>query len=53
MSVCRNALTPKIFPRSEINENVDVFVTGDKDFLVLNIKVPEIMTMTGFLEKYA
>ena len=36
-----------------INENVDVFVTGDKDFLVLDIKAPEIMTMTGFLKKYA
>ena len=32
-------------------ENVDVFVTGDKDFLVLDIKNPRIMTMEEFLEE--
>ena len=36
-----------------IIENVDVFVTGDKDFLVLDIDSPEIMTMAEFLEKYS
>lgn len=33
-------------------ENIDVFATGDKDFLVLEIETPEILTMTEFTEKY-
>lgn len=32
-------------------EDVDVFVTGDKDFHVLDVKRPEILTMTEFLQK--
>ena len=32
--------------------NVDIFITGDKDFHVLDIEQPEIMTMVDFLEKY-
>ena len=36
-----------------ILEDVDVFVTGDKDFLVLDIENPRIMTMAEFLEEYA
>ena len=35
-----------------ILENIDVFITGDKDFHVLEIDEPEILTMTEFLEKY-
>lgn len=35
-----------------IMENVDVFVTGDKDFLVLEIDHPKIMTMAQFEEDY-
>lgn len=35
-----------------ILENVDVFVTGDKDFLVLDVEEPKILTMTEFFEKY-
>lgn len=35
-----------------ILENIDVLVTGDKDFLVLDVETPEIMTMKEFLEKY-
>ncbi|MDO4557090.1 MAG: putative toxin-antitoxin system toxin component, PIN family [Lachnospiraceae bacterium] len=35
-----------------IMEGVDVFVTGDKDFLVLDVDMPEIMTMAEFLERY-
>jgi putative PIN family toxin of toxin-antitoxin system len=35
-----------------IMEGIDVFLTGDKDFLVLDVEVPEIMTMAEFLEKY-
>lgn len=33
-------------------EDVDVFVTGDKDFLVLDIDMSEIVTMTDFLKRY-
>ena len=33
-----------------ILENVDIFVTGDKDFSVLNIGKPIIMTMAEFIE---
>lgn len=33
-------------------ENVDIFITGDKDFLVLDIEVPNILSMAEFLEKY-
>ena len=35
-----------------IMEEVDVFVTGDRDFLVLDVEVPEIVTMTEFLRQY-
>ena len=35
-----------------ILENIDVLVTGDKDFLVPDVEMPEIMTMKEFLEKY-
>lgn len=35
-----------------IMEGVDVFVTGDKDFLVLDVDMPEIITMAEFLERY-
>lgn len=35
-----------------ILENIDVFITGDRDFLVLDVEIPEILTMKEFLEKY-
>lgn len=35
-----------------IMEGIDVFVTGDKDFLVLDVDIPEIITMTEFLKQY-
>ncbi|MGN0242659.1 MAG: putative toxin-antitoxin system toxin component, PIN family [Lachnospiraceae bacterium] len=35
-----------------IMEGIDVFLTGDKDFLVLDVEIPEILTMTEFLKKY-
>ena len=35
-----------------IMEDVDIFLTGDKDFLVLDVETPEILTMTEFLQKY-
>ena len=31
---------------------IDVFVTGDKDFLVLDVEMPEIVTMAEFLRLY-
>ena len=36
-----------------IKNNVDVFITSDKDFLVLNIGRPQIMSMTEFLYRFA
>lgn len=35
-----------------ILESIDVFVTGDQDFLVLDVDMPEIVTMAEFLERY-
>lgn len=37
---------------SAITEDVDVFITGDKDFDGLDLEKPEIITPTDFLEKY-
>lgn len=44
----------KDFPilATAVMEGIDVFVTGDKDFLVLDVDMPEIMTMAEFLERY-
>ena len=35
-----------------ILEDVDLFITGDKDFLVLEMENPKILTMKDFLEQY-
>ncbi len=35
-----------------IIENVDIFITGDKDFLGIGVEIPEIMTPADFMEKY-
>ena len=35
-----------------VMEDVDVLVTGDKDFLILDIDMPEIVTMADFLKRY-
>lgn len=35
-----------------ILENVDILVTGDEDFLVLQTERPEILTMAEFEKKY-
>lgn len=35
-----------------IIENVDVFITGDKDFSSVEIEKPEIMTPAEFIDKY-
>lgn len=44
----------KDFPilATAIMEGIDIFLTGDKDFLVLNVETPKILTMKEFLEKY-
>lgn len=41
-----------IILHTAILENVDLFITGDKDFKDVNIEKPEIMTVSEFLEKY-
>lgn len=35
-----------------IVENIDIFITGDKDFLDIDIEMPEIMTPADFIEKF-
>ena len=35
-----------------VGNHVDVLVSGDKDFLVLNLPVPRIMNMADFIKKY-
>ncbi len=35
-----------------IIEDVDVLITGDKDFVAVDIDRPEILTPTEFLSKY-
>ena len=41
-----------IILHTAIIENIDVFITGDKDFENIDIDKPEIMSATEFLEKY-
>ena len=36
-----------------IIDNVDILITGDKDFLNIDIEKPEILTPTDFLIKYS
>ncbi len=42
-----------IILHTAIIEDVDIFITGDKDFDDINIEKPEIMSVTDFLEKYS
>ena len=35
-----------------INANVDIILTGDKDFLSLNINKPQIITARDYFEKF-
>ena len=37
---------------SAITEDVDVFITGDRDFEELDLEKPEILTPAAFLDKY-
>jgi len=41
-----------IILHTAIIENVDVFITGDKDFDDVDIEKPEIMSPSEFLDKY-
>lgn len=41
-----------IILHTAIIENVDIFITGDKDFEDVEIDKPEIMTASEFLSKY-
>lgn len=41
-----------IILHTAIIENVDIFITGDKDFEDVKIDKPEIMNVTEFLKKY-
>lgn len=41
-----------IILHTAIIENVDVLITGDKDFAAAEIDYPEILTPTEFLSKY-
>ena len=41
-----------IILHTAIQENVDIFITGDKDFNDVHISKPKIMNTTEFLDKY-
>lgn len=41
-----------IILHTAIIENVDIFITGDKDFDDVEINRPEIMSVSEFMEKY-
>jgi predicted nucleic acid-binding protein len=45
---------PKDYPilTSAISADVDILITGDKDFESVNIKRPEILTISEFMKKY-
>jgi len=63
MAFTPNEIDPDIYPKirdkkdypilaSAIIAEVDVFITGDKDFSVLDLDNPEIMTIREFADKY-
>lgn len=63
MAFTPNEIDPDIYPKvrdkkdypilaSAIIAEVDVFITGDKDFSVLDLDNPEIMTIIEFANKY-
>lgn len=47
-------IDPKDYPilYTAIKEEIDVLITGDKDFYDLKIDRPEIISPGGFIEKY-
>ena len=62
-------VTPSVIPRdyidvirdvddlpilySAIKSHVDILITGDKDFVSINLRKPKIMTSSEFLNKYS
>jgi len=61
--LAQSEIDPDIYPKirdkkdypilaSAILADVDVFITGDKDFTVMDIKKPKIMTMEEFAVRY-
>ena len=63
MAFTPNEIDPDIYPKvrdkkdypilaSAIIAEVDVFITGDKDFSVLDLDNPEIMTISEFANEY-
>ncbi len=63
MAFTPNEIDPDIYPKvrdkkdypilaSAIIAEVDFFITGDKDFAVLDLDNPEIMTISEFANKY-
>jgi len=63
MAFTPNEIDPDIYPKirdkkdypilaSAIIAEVDIFITGDKDFSVLDLDNPEIMTIMKFADKY-
>lgn len=51
-SVEINDLKDQPIINAAISYNIDVLVSGDKHFLSLKIELPEILTPSGFNEKY-
>lgn len=41
-----------LFPNASLIENIDVFITGDKDFAEVDPEMPVILTPAAFMEKY-
>lgn len=37
---------------SAVIENIDIFITGDKDFSDVNVEIPEIMTPADFADRF-
>jgi len=63
MAFTPTEIDPEIYPKirdkkdypilaSAIIADVDVFITGDKDFTAIDIERPEIMTISEFKAKY-
>jgi len=53
-SICPRVRDKSDYPilASAIIADVDVFITGDKDFLALDVERPEILTISPFAEQY-
>ena len=53
-SICPRIRDKSDYPilASAIIADVDVFITGDKDFLALDVERPEILAISQFAEQY-